>query len=342
MRRRNFLAASILLTSYGGALALESLKKSRVTIFGDLPEQNKIQRIFAAGAPAGVLTYVLAPEKLLGWPQKLSADAKTYLCPAFGNLPFLGNLNGRGGTVPLESLLALNPDLILDAGNVDAAYMSFARRRHLQTGIPYVLIDGNLQDIPQQLREVGVLLGVSGRAEHLASEAKDILTKDVASPMKGVQGNKARIYLARGHDGLETALAGSINAEVIDAAGGLNVASSGRGRLARVSMEQILNWNPDVIITQDENFFARAQVDSPWSSLPAVKARRLYLAPSLPFGWLDGPAGINRLIGVRWLSALLSKNTLDQEFSKQVDRFYQLFYGYNPGQAMLNRLLGNS
>ena len=58
--------------------------------------------------------------------------------------PFLGRLSGRGSTIPLEKLLALEPDLILDTGTVDATYLSAAENVHERTGIPYLLVPGRL------------------------------------------------------------------------------------------------------------------------------------------------------------------------------------------------------
>ena len=79
-----------------------------------------MQRVFAAGAPAGVLLAALAPEKLLGWPMQLGVPARKLLGPVPAALPFLGRLSGRGSTVSMETLLQLQPDLILDAGTADA------------------------------------------------------------------------------------------------------------------------------------------------------------------------------------------------------------------------------
>src|SRR5262245_26255781 len=41
------------------------------------------------------------------------------------------------------------------------------------------------------------------------------------------------------------------------------------------------------------------------ASVKAVQEKRIYLAPNLPDGWFDAPPGVNRLIGVRWLTSIL-------------------------------------
>jgi len=38
--------------------------------------------------------------------------------------------------------------------------------------------------------------------------------------------------------------------------------------------------------------------------LRAVRERRLVQAPGLPFGWVDSPPSVNRLLGLMWLPVL--------------------------------------
>ncbi len=320
MRRREWLkaaaAAGLALRAGQGAAA------PLLQVFGTAPA--RVERVFAAGPPAAVLLYALAPERLLGWPMRLGDAARALLAAPASERPLLGRLSGRGSTLPMEALLALKPDLVLDAGSVDGTYASTARRVAAQTGLPYALLDGRLADSPRQLRETGALLGVPARAEALAAAAEAILARTAL--VRGAR--QPGVYLARGSDGLETALAGAINAEVIEAAGGRNVAAGARGGVARVSMEELLAWAPDWIVTQDPAFFRHARGDDLWRSLAAVREGRLALLPALPFGWIDGPPGINRLAGVQWLAARLDGAEVPMSRTlAEAQAFYRLFYG---------------
>ncbi|XOT95357.1 iron ABC transporter substrate-binding protein, partial [Alcaligenes pakistanensis] len=87
------------------------------------------------------------------------------------SLPYLGRLAGRGSTLSLESLLALKPDMVLDIGDVNPYYESAAKAVQEQTGVPYVLMDGRLNDSPAQLRQAGHLLGQVDRGQQLAMHA---------------------------------------------------------------------------------------------------------------------------------------------------------------------------
>lgn len=288
-------------------------------------------RLFAAGPVAGVLLACLAPQRLLGWPMRLTDAALALLAPALQAKPLLGRLAGRGSTVGLEALLALAPDLIVDAGSVTATYVSTARRVAQQTGLPYALVDGRLADSAAQLRELGALLGLAARSQALAAYAEEALATTAQG--RGAASARPAVYLARAADGLETATAGAINAEIIEAAGGRNVAVAAYAGVARVSIEQVLAWAPDWVLTQDRSFYRRAGADPAWRALAAVREGRLLLAPSLPFGWVDGPPSVNRLLGVQWLAACLHGEPGAAAQARAVDaarRFHALFYGATP------------
>ena len=106
---------------------------------------DRIEKVFAAGPPASILLYILAPEKMTGWPDPPTAEERPFIAPAYRDLPALGRLTGRGGTANLEVVLKTKPDLILDFGSVRDTYASLADNVQEQTKIPYILIDGRFE-----------------------------------------------------------------------------------------------------------------------------------------------------------------------------------------------------
>jgi iron complex transport system substrate-binding protein len=110
---------------------------------------DSIDRVMAAGPPASVLLYALAPGKMVGWVREPTAEEKAFIAEPYRDLPAHGRLTGRGDTASVEMVLATRPDVIVDVGSVDATYASLADRVQEQTGIPYVLIDGSLARTPE-------------------------------------------------------------------------------------------------------------------------------------------------------------------------------------------------
>ena len=131
--------------------------------------------------------------------------------------------------------------------------------------------------------------------------------------------------MARSADGLQTGQKGSIHTEAIEIVGLKNVVEGDHKGLTQVSMEQLLLWNPDVIFSQYPEFLQTLKDNPQWQQLSAVKNGHVFLIPNNPFGWLDSPPSVNRLLGVRWVSHLVTGKPI-AEFAKEVQTFYHLFY----------------
>jgi iron complex transport system substrate-binding protein len=304
---------------------------------------DTVTRVFAAGPPASTLLYVVAPEKMIGWVRAPRDAEKPYLLPATRDLPELGRLTGRGDTLNLERLLAEKPQLVIDFGTINDTYRSLADRVQQQTGIPYLLIDGRFENTVAAIRLFADILGVKERGEALAKAAEGILA-DVDKVIAQVPADKRpKVYLARGAEGLETGSKGSINTEIIERAGGVNVVEGVRekGGLVTASPEQVIAWAPDTIITLDKSFRQSVKEKPAWQPVPAVVSGRVFLAPNLPFGFIDSPPSINRLIGLTWLLHTLYPDLAPGELGDQVRAFYKLFYLVELSDADLDKLLGN-
>ena len=297
-------------------------------------------RVFAAGPPAATLLYTLKPEAMIGWVRAPKPADMPFLLPQVAGLPELGRLTGKGDTLNLEVLLAANADLIVDYGSVNATYTDLAARVQDQAGVPYVLIDGSFAQLPHSIRQMGDVLAVPVRAEELAVYAEHTLSRVDALLASIPEAQRPRVYLARGPEGLETAAKGAINAEIIERAGGRNVAEVDSKGLANVSPEQVQAWAPDVIITLDRDFAANVGTMPEWQGIPAVANGRVYLAPAQPFGFIDAPPSVNRLIGLFWLTNLFYPDHAQTDIKAEVATFYRLFYGVQLDEATVAALLG--
>src|SRR5690606_15536997 len=97
---------------------------------------DKVARVMAAGPPASVVLYCLAPDRLVGWQRMPRPEEKPYLLPFVRDLPEIGRLTGRGDTANLEVVLKARPDLIVDFGSVTPTYVSLANATQERSGIP--------------------------------------------------------------------------------------------------------------------------------------------------------------------------------------------------------------
>jgi iron complex transport system substrate-binding protein len=296
--------------------------------------------VLAAGPPASILLYTLAPEKMIGWVRTPSPAEKEFLLASVRELPEYGRLTGRGNTANLENVLKLKPDLIIDIGSVGPTYVSLANNVQEQTKIPYILLDGTFNKTPEIYRLLGELLGVKEHAAALAKYADETLNGLRARLASVPKAERPRVYYGRGANGLETGLGGSINMEVLEQVGAINVAAAaGTGGITKVSIEQVLSWNPDVILVLDPAFYRSLPTDPLWTSVKAVRDQRIYLAPNLPYGWFDAPPGVNRLIGVHWLGSVLYPKQFPESLRDTTRQFYKLFYHIDLTEQQVDTLL---
>lgn len=264
---------------------------------------DKVERVLPAGPPAAVLLAAIAPSQLLGFPGPVSESARALLAPAASGKDSVPRLTGGGDMA--DAIKPLRPDLIIDYGNVSQRYVQLAKDTQQKTGIPTLLFDGSLDQIPSVARTLGRILQQPARAEAVAHVAEAILslphgaTLPGAAPV-GAAASHPRVMYARGEDGLLIAAPDTDVTAVFSRLGWQVVAPGGGGTFRRATIDAVRKLDPDIIILANPQ--ARSLLTKePWASLRAVRALHAYIAPSEPFGWIEEPPSINRLLGVAWL-----------------------------------------
>jgi iron complex transport system substrate-binding protein len=277
-----------------------------------------IAHVLPAGPPAAVLLEALAPDLMIGWPMKPSDAARAMVAPAAAALPEVPRLTGHDDVT--EAVVALKPDLIVDYGDVTPAYIALADRTQQATHIPTVLFNGALDQIPDVLRALGAALHRESRAELLAKYAADLL----ALP----HGAVLRVVYARGADGLKVAGPGTSVTEVFARLGWQVLAPPGGGTFHQTTIADITALDPDEIVFADPTMRRVVAGSADWRALRAVREGHAYTAPALPFGWIEEPPSLNRLLGLAWLSGM--------DASSVAVQFASIVYGHDlsPAQAL--------
>ncbi|MFZ3132808.1 MAG: ABC transporter substrate-binding protein, partial [Desulfosporosinus sp.] len=216
---------------------------------------TKINTVYCAVPTCEAMMYSLAPEKMAAWVNAPSNDLKKYLSDRARNLPVLGGWMGEKCTANLEEIAKLAPDLIIFMTDLDAenkvSSATTANSITDQTKRPVIVLDSIITSTPKVYRIMGDILGVQDRAEKLAAytEQKMAAVSDMVAKIS--EDKRVNVYYAEGNAGLATEPEASHHTEVLKFAGGKNVANvqakSGQG-MSPVSMEQVLAWNPDLIL----------------------------------------------------------------------------------------------
>lgn len=309
-----------------------------------VPTAENIESVFSAGSVAAIFLYMVVPDKLLGWNYELNDVEKSIILDKYQDLPNFG----MGDAVNYEAVIAANPTIAINSGKINDAMVSDCDALSESLGIPVVAVDNELNNSAEAFRFMGELLGVEDHAEELAQYAEQVFT-DINVLSDIPEEKKVSVYFGNGEDSLETAPRGSQHAQILDAINAVNVADLelGDGFRVQISAEQLLAWDPDVIVVNGEpkadksgSSAAEDILSNPdYASLKAVQDQKVYGTPNAPFSWVDRPAGPNRLIGMRWFSALIYPEYIKCDINEEIHKFFDLFYHVDLSDEQLENVL---
>lgn len=136
-------------------MAERALAAVLACLFSAVALAANVERVYAAGPPASVLVFAIAPEKLVGWTRAMRPSEAQFFDERYAKLPELGRLTGRGDTANVEVVLRSKADLIVDVGSTAPSLQALARSVEERTGIRYALLDGRIESTPATLRTLG-------------------------------------------------------------------------------------------------------------------------------------------------------------------------------------------
>ena len=302
----------------------------------------KVEKVAVSGPLAQIVVFALAPDKLVGIANAWDESAAAYLDTAYYNLPLLGQLYGGKGELNLETLLTADPDVVIDVGEAKGSIVEELDGLQEQTGIPFVHIDAALPTMDETYTMLGDLLGMADEAKTLADYCRSTYDR-VAALTDGVE--KAKLLYISGDAGLNVIAKGSYHAEVIDLlSDNLAVVDepSSKGSGNEVDMEQILNWNPDVILFAPGSIYATVAEDPNWQTITAIKNGTYYEVPMGPYNWMGFPPSVQRLLGMQWMAKVLYPEAADYDPYTEAANYFQLFYHCELTQAQYDALVANS
>ncbi|NTV89383.1 MAG: ABC transporter substrate-binding protein [Clostridiales bacterium] len=306
---------------------------------------KNIKKIYCSSPIGTYIIYTLAPDRLLGWNSKMTEEALQYISADYKTLPVLGGTMGGTNSINTEAITALNPDIILDFA-YNGSVSDMVTELSKQSGIPVVEMDSALMATPDSYRLLGKILGVEERGSQLADVARKTLDNTAAMVAKVPENEKVKLYYVEAANGLSTDGNDSMHTEVINFVNATNVVTmdtSKSGKGTAVSMEQVLAWNPDVIVANSQmggsEFVKTVYSDKTWAGINAVKNKRIYIPAALPFNWFDRPPCMARILGVEWLASELYPAYVKVDLKSDVISFYKTFYGVDITDAQAESLI---
>ena len=185
----------------------------------------------------------------------------------------------------LESLVALQPDLVV-APNDFLKPDVIVKLEQLKIPV-FILADKNLEGIFVHIQTLGRIVGHSSKADTVAMQ----LRQQVAVIQRGIQGKApVRMLYVLNSQPLITVGPGSFIDQVIRMAGGANVAAKSATPYPRMSMEAVLQEDPEVLVfpvgKAEGISESEQQTWRQWLTMTAVKQGRLH---QISADWLNRP-----------------------------------------------------
>ena len=119
-----------------------------------------------------------------------------------------------------------------------------------------------------------------------------------------------------------------------------DVTNKGGGNI--ISLEQLYNFDPDVILFSTGSIYDTVADDPAWSQLSAVSSGKYYEVPGSPYSWLSGPPSMNMIIGVWCLGNLIYPEDYVYDRTTVAQELYKTLWGYDLSANEAASLLANS
>ena len=230
-------------------------------------------------------------------------------------------VGNRTAGLSLETISSLNPDLVIMYGQKDGGRLA---DRLTSLGIPAIVV------MPESMAHMTQTLDLIGRAA-----GKKVHTDKVVSALKKIQttmenrfkdADRPRVYYAASKL-LSTVSGNMLQNEMMGLAGGANVSEKTRGFFVNISQEQLLSWNPDIIIASDRlRHDAKKKLSSPtFASIQAIKEKKIFRVPSETYWDFPSPLA---MAGILWMGSKIHPDLLSEDKAQEeIDALYDTLFG---------------
>lgn len=277
------------------------------------------QLIFAVGAQDQLVAASFGPA--------VKGKAMGLIYPRMSQVPDAGNQN----TANIETLLNALPDIVLAEEGSALAQMK-------AVGLPAYAFSA---EHPGQLTDAIARMGVLTGHVAQATTSINLLTakmKTITDAVSSIEtAKRPKVYVAG--TGIFKTFAGDFfQTFMVRNAGGISVAEQLSGGKIDVSPEQVLIWNPDVIIltSYTKDTVSDVLANPKLQNVAAVQHHRVYMMPKYIVSW-DMPVP-ESFLGTMWLAQKLYPDQVHVDMAAEIAQFYRQFYGFTVPAADLAAL----
>lgn len=299
-------------------------------------EVNRIATLFAI---TGHVTVMLGEgEKIVAVNNGLKRDILlTEICPTI-----LDAFTPKdSGSINIEELVRADPDVVFIESDVAASERETDKLDEFN--IPYIVINFNtIEEQQDMIRLIGKILNQEDRAKEYIMEYNDILEL-IQNNLKELPEEERYSIYHSVNEAYRTDPKESLTTEWIQMSGGQLVSLEDELEFLDnryfASIEQLLEWNPEVILVNEEGVDQYIMDNEKWQAIKAVKNEQVYLLPNGISRW-GHPNSLEVPLGALWTAITLYPDYFsDFDHREFVKDFYSNYFDLHLTEDKLDKLL---
>ncbi|ACN14454.1 Fbp2 [Desulforapulum autotrophicum HRM2] len=284
-----------------------------------------VNRIVTTFKPTTLCLFSMGlQDKLVGIDTSSKKDPLTLaVMPDVAKLTAVGS---KSTGINFETVTSLKPDLVILYAQKDG--FDLAQRLGVMEIPSIIILPESFESVKTSLNIIALAAGVPERADRVVKLMDGVLLMvDHRVATLGVQEQKTG-YFASSRGLFSTATGSMLQDEIFQRAGVVNVAHDLQGYFQDISPEQLLRWNPDLMVISQHlhNPVAKRLNDPVLRRVKAVANRDVYRSPSNLAPW-DFPSPL-AVLGTLWLANRAYPDLFsDIDLGVEVDRFHAELFG---------------
>ena len=324
------------------AEALEQTPEGRTVVDHDgievdIPEQIDRIAVGNIGPMASVLTLFLGSgESIVGMsPMSMSAAENGILGELFPELLDADTSFLQGSNINVEKLLTLEPDLVLIQSG-----QSEARTQLENAGLTVVAFGVGtfkydiINTYEAWIDLLSQIFPANDKMEEVTAYSKEVLELVQSRVSDIPEAERKRALFLFQYDETQMVASGRnfFGQYWCESAGAVNVAQDIEAGQATITMEQVYEWQPDVIFitnftnTKPADLYANAVGSDDWSLVKAVQEQQVYKMPLGSFRTYSVSADMP--VTLLWVAKTIYPDLFsDIDTDAEVKDFYQRIYG---------------
>lgn len=252
----------------------------------------------------------------------------------------------EANSVNTEELLKTKPDIVFTPLNDKSA------DKVSELGIPAVQLNfTNFNELKDCFKLTGSILGddAKKKADDYISYLDDKLDAITSITSKIPKEQKPKVLHVTSLSPITIDGSNTIINAWIEAAGGINAAGDVSGNNKEVSMEQVLQWNPDIIILSSNTLMKVSNSqknidqilsDKAWQQVNALKNNKVYFNPDGAFYWDRYSA--EEALQIQWAAKIINPDKFQNiDIVKETRNFYKTFLNYDLSEEEANKIIND-